>query len=191
MKNRHLPQALESPRLLIRVAAPGDGRVLNQAVAESLSELEPWLPWLHPVPTVEQSEITCRAAYARYLLDEDLMVLLFQRDTGDLVGCSGLHSIDWALCQFEIGYWARTRYSGHGYVTEAVRALADFALSRLAATRVYLRMDARNGRSARVAELAGFEWEGTIRNEQRDVSGELRDTKIYSRIPDRRSSHPA
>lgn len=191
MKIRHLPQALESERLLIRVAGPGDGKILNRAVAESLGELGPWLPWLHPIPTVEQSEITCRAAYARYLLDEDLMVLLLHRETGELVGCSGLHSIDWSLRQFEIGYWARTRYSGHGYVTEAVRVLADFALSKLAATRVYLRMDARNSRSARVAELAGFQWEGTIRNEQRDVSGEMRDTKIYSRIPDRPASQPA
>jgi len=68
-------------------------------------------------------------------------------------------------------------------VTEGVRALADHALDRLAATRVFLTTDDRNIASWRLAERAGFELEGILRNERRDLAGGLRDTRVYSRIP--------
>jgi hypothetical protein len=38
-----LPEKLESQRLLIRVAQPGDGLLFNEAILSSLPELAPWL----------------------------------------------------------------------------------------------------------------------------------------------------
>lgn len=178
-----LPAHVETDRLLIKVARPEDARVLNDAVLESLPQLAPWLSWVHPAPALDQSAIACRTAYARYLLNEELRVLLFLRATGELVGGSGLHHIDWALRHFEVGYWARTRFCGQGLITEAVNALASHALRELGASRVYLTTDARNIRSCRVAERAGFKHEGTLRNARRGLDGQLGDTRIYSRIP--------
>nr|WP_237171373.1 GNAT family protein [Pandoraea pulmonicola] len=155
---------------------------MNEAVAESAAELGAWLPWARPTPTLLESERACRAAYARYLLNEDLMVLFFLRDSGALIGGGGLHRIDWELRHFEIGYWGRTKYSGQGLITEAVAALASLALKDLAASRVYLTVDTRNTKSCRVAELAGFELEGVLRNERFDVFGRFRDTKVFSRL---------
>lgn len=183
--NHNFPERIESERLSIRVARAGDGRKMNEAILESLHELSPWLPWVFPAPSVEESELSCRNAYGRYLLNEDLMVLMFLRETGALVGGSGLHHPNWKLRQFEIGYWGRTRYSGHGLVTEGVRSLAEHALGALGATRVYLTTDVRNIRSWRLAERAGFELEGVLRNERLDQQQRLRDTKVYARVPAR------
>ena len=183
---KRLPERLESPRLLLRVAMPGDGRLLNEAVTESVDELAPWLPWVHPVPTIAQSESFCRSAWLNYQQDEDLVLLLFLRDSGEFVGASGLHQIDWPLRHFEIGYWLRSSFTGLGLAGEAVRALSDYTLQHLQANRVWLAMDARNTRSAAVAERAGFLREGTLRNERLDVRGRLRDTTVYSRVPARR-----
>lgn len=74
-----LPEQIESERLIIRVARPGDGKVLNEAIIESLDQLTPWLPWAIPTPTVAESEESCRRAYGRFHLNEDLMALLFLR----------------------------------------------------------------------------------------------------------------
>ena len=177
-----LPESLETPRLLIRVARPGDGPVFNQAVLESLPELSPWLGWVTPPPTVHESELNCRRAHARWLLNEDLMAFFFLRDGGTLVGGSGLHKADWKLRQFEVGYWARTRHAGSGLMTEGVKALADHALQRLGANRVFLTTDDRNVRSRRLAEHAGFQLEGVLRHERFDLAGRLRDTRVYARI---------
>lgn len=84
------------------------------------------------------------------------MMFLFLKETGALVGGSGLHRIDWSVPKFEIGYWCRTRFAGHGYITEAVRGLGAFAFDQLGARRVEILCDSRNHRCVRVAELAGI-----------------------------------
>ncbi len=178
-----LPEAIETERLLIRVARPGDGAMLSAAIHDSLPQLAPWLGWVSPPPTPDEAEQRCRKAYARYLLNEDLMVLLIRKADGELAGGSGLHGVNWALRQFEIGYWGRTRWRGQGLVTEGVRALAEHALAVLGATRVYLTMDERNVASWRLAERAGFQLEGTLRNERLDLQGRPRNTRVYARVP--------
>lgn len=178
-----LPEQLETERLLIRVARPGDGEVFNEAIIESLSHLAPWLAWVTPVPTVEESEEACRKAYRRFELNEDLMVFFFAKECGSLVGGSGLHDIDWALGHFEVGYWGRTRYGGRGMMTEGVRELSSHALYHLGASRVFLTTDERNTASWRLAERAGFELEGTMRNDRLNLEGSLRNTRVYSKIP--------
>ena len=178
-----LPEQIESERLLIRVARPGDGAMFQAAVAESHAELAPWLGWVTPVPTTAQSEANCRRAYARFLLNEDLMVFFIRKDDGRLVGGSGLHKANWALRQFEVGYWARSGCTGAGLITEGVRALAEHALGALRASRVFLTTDDANVRSWRLAERAGFELEGLLRNERLNLAGGLRHTRVYARVP--------
>ena len=175
-----LPESLHSERLLIRVARPGDGAMFNAAILESQADLAPWLGWVTPAPSVEKSEADCQAAHERFLRNEDLMAFFLTRDTGELVGGSGLHKANWTLRQFEVGYWGRTRFAGTGLMTEGVRALARHAMDALGANRVFLTTDERNLRSRRLAERAGFEYEGTLRKDRFDLDGRLRNTRVYA-----------
>ena len=84
--------------------------------------------------------------------------------------------------KFEIGYWCRTGYTGHGYITEAVKATTFLAIDTLGAGRVEIRCDPRNHMSARVAERAGFQLEATLHNNELGTDGSLRNTLIYSRL---------
>ena len=59
----------------------------------------------------------------------------------------------------------------------------DLAFAHLAARRVELRCDARNGPSRRVAERAGFVLEGRLRNAALDPSGTPRDDLVFALIP--------
>lgn len=177
-----LPEQILTPRLLIRVAKPGDGLVFNQAIVESCAQLKTWLGWVSPAPTLEESEFSCRRAYARFLLNEDLMVFFFERESGTLIGGSGLHNANWRLRQFEVGYWCRNGWRGTGLMTEGVRALSDYALLELQANRVYLTTDNKNIASWKLAERCGFTLEGILRNERLNLQGELRDTRVYARI---------
>ncbi|WAC20809.1 GNAT family protein [Luteolibacter sp. SL250] len=177
-----LPQQIETERLIIRTARPGDGAVFNAAIHASMERLAPWLVWVTPPPTVEESEESCRLAHGRFLRNEDLMALVFRKECGSLVGGSGLHDADWKAGKFEIGYWGHAAFSGCGYITEAVRALADHALEKLGANRVFLTTDDRNTASWKVAERAGFQLEGMLRNERLNPAGHLRDTRVYARV---------
>jgi RimJ/RimL family protein N-acetyltransferase len=180
---REVPTAFETARLIIRCPQPGDGAEMNTAVLESLEELRPWMPWAQTAPTVDESEASVRRGHARYLLREDLWLLLFLKGTQTLVGGSGLHRINWTVPKFEIGYWVRTRFAGQGYITEAVTGIADFAFATLGARRVEIRCDATNERSVAVARRAGFVLEGTLQCEARShETGRLRDTLVFARV---------
>ena len=79
-----LPETLHSGRLLIRVARPGDGAMLCEAIAESQADLAPWLGWVSRQPTLEEAESRCLAAHERFLRNEDLMAFFFTRNGGNL-----------------------------------------------------------------------------------------------------------
>ncbi|MEL7675288.1 MAG: GNAT family protein [Chloroflexota bacterium] len=179
---RDFPDRFETERLLIRAPRPGDGAAGNEAIRESEAELKPWMPWVHPLPSLEVTEQFYRQAAARWLTRESLPMILLRKEDGLFVGGSGLMCRDWSVPFFEIGYWVRTSLQRQGYITEAVRAQTRFAFDVLGARRVELRCDARNTRSAAVAERAGYALEGRLRHFVRDVEGKLADMLIYARL---------
>jgi RimJ/RimL family protein N-acetyltransferase len=177
------PSQFTTKRLLIRMPLPGDGTVVHNAITASREELKPWLPFAKEDQTVEQVEENIREAHAKFLLREDLRLLVFHRETGEFIASSGLHRIDWNVPKFEIGYWVDTRYAGKGFITEAVEGITRFAFDELNARRVEIRVDSRNIRSRAIPERLGYELEGILRNDNLAVDGfGVRDTCIYSVI---------
>jgi RimJ/RimL family protein N-acetyltransferase len=174
-----VPDHLETERLYLRVPKLGDGAIVNEAIRESFVKLHEWMAWAQAIPTIAESETFAREAAARFRSREEIPLLVFRKSDGILIGSSGLHAIEWSIPRFEIGYWLRTSMEGHGYMTEAVRGITQFAFERLEAVRVEIRCDARNRASAAVAERAGYTLEATLRRHARDMHGGLRDTLIY------------
>ncbi|MAT45103.1 MAG: GNAT family N-acetyltransferase [Anaerolineaceae bacterium] len=159
-----LPDQIETERLLIRVPRPGDGQAIFEAVKESHPRLKPWFPWAQKVSSREEYEIHMRKQHANFLLKTDMMLLLFLKETGKLIGSSGLHPRGWEVPKFEIGYWIRTGYEGKGYVIEAVEGITRFGFETVGAKRIMIRCDERNIRSQSVAKRAGYLYEGMFRN---------------------------
>jgi ribosomal-protein-serine acetyltransferase len=181
-----VPEQIDTERLLLRCARPGDGAAVHEAVSTSLDRLRPWMPWARAEASPEQTEVTVGRMRALFMSREDLALLMFERHPdggeGRYVGGTGLHRIDWTVPRFEIGYWCRTGYQGRGLAVEAVRALTRLAFDRLAAARVEIRMDDENLSSRRVAERAGYTLEGLLRCDSRGPAGQLRDTRVYARV---------
>lgn len=177
-----IPEQFETSRLLIRAPRWEDGAMVNEAILDSIEELRPWMAWAANNPTHEQSEIIARQGRVHFLERSDLRLYLIHKETGQFIGSSGLHRIDWQARKFEIGYWVRTPYSGQGYISEAVEGITNFAIGELQANRIEIRCDLRNARSIKVAERLSFTREGILRNDTCDVNGFLRDTVVFSKI---------
>ena len=60
----------------------------------------------------------------------------------------------------EIGYWIGVSYWGQGYVTEAARALIDYAFGELQHETLQAGARVSNPASRRVLEKCGFQWTG-------------------------------
>jgi RimJ/RimL family protein N-acetyltransferase len=176
------PDEFTTERLLIRKPMPGDGKAVYEAILASINEMKLWLPFAHRDQTEEDCEAVVREANAKFLTREDLRLHLFNKETGDFIGSSGLHRINWDIPKFEIGYWIDTRYSGKGYVTEAAKGITEFAFNTLKAKRVEIRCDPKNLRSRGIPERLGFKLEGILKNEGLSADGkEIRDTCIFAK----------
>lgn len=176
------PDSFDTERLTIRAPRYADAQEIVTAVNESLAELRPWMPWAKDPAEVEASEARLRAAMAKWITREDLLVHVYLKGTSTFVVGSGLHRINWHARCFEIGYWCRTPYAGRGYVTEAVNALTAFAFGPLQANRVEIRCDTRNMKSVAVAKRCGFLQEAILRHDDLGVDGGLRSTFVFSKI---------
>ena len=176
------PDSFETERLIVRAPRAGDGQVVNDAVRESYENLKPWMPWAKTLQEVEQTEENVRRGAVRWILREDLWMLLFRKSDGLYVGGSGLHRIDWSVPSFEIGYWVRKSLEGQGYISEAVAGITNFGFGVIGGERIEIRCDTRNIRSANVAKRAGYSLEATIRHDGWANDGTLQDTHIFGMI---------
>ena len=178
-----LPHEFETEHLLIRAPKPGDGAVVHAATVETLEDLRRFpssMRWAMDLPTVERAESFCRRSAALWLLRADLPMLLFLKTDGEFVGGAGLHRFDWAERRFEVGWWCRKRYQRQGFITEAVRAVIEYAFAHLGARRVFALGDDANTASWRVCERVGMAYEGTMRSERADPDGTRRDMRLYA-----------
>ncbi len=178
-----VPEALDTPRLLLRAPRLTDVPEVYAAVRESLAELSPFMTWATPEYSLLGCRTNTRAAIDLFRTGEGLRYHFFDRTTGVFVGNASFHHIDWGVPKLELGYWLRTSRTGEGLMLEGVRALAEMARQELGAARLEIRCDDRNLKSARVAEGCGFVLEGVMRHESRDPQGQLRDTRLYARVP--------
>jgi RimJ/RimL family protein N-acetyltransferase len=174
---------LAGERVLVRPYRVEDAEALRDAVEESREHIRAWLPFADAHQTIEETRDWITHTIAQWLLRENMGTGVFLREDGAFLGGLGLHIRSWEIGFFEIGYWLRASAEGHGYMREAVSLLIEFAARDLLASRLEIRCDARNARSAAVAERLGFKREGHIRNGLHAPTGGMRDTLIFGLIP--------
>ena len=110
------------------------------------------------------------------------LILAVETADGRLAGSTGVHfKTDVNRRSAEVGYWLGKEFWGRGLATEAVRALADYALATYDLTRLYALVFAWNPASARVLEKAGFTLEARLRDAI-TKDGETIDGLLYARL---------
>ena len=82
----------------------------------------------------------------------------------------------------EVGFALGTRFWGHGYTAEALRAVCQAAFEDPRIARVQAHCDEENRQSSRVMEKAGMQYEGRLRSygSLPNRSNVPRDCVIYS-----------
>lgn len=176
-----LPETIETERLVIRPCMPGDGKDVYESIQRSKEDFKPWMSFANQEQTLEEVEAGVRESYAKYILREDIRLHIYLKATNEFIGSTGLHSIDWKVRVFEIGYWCDSAHTGKGYITESTKALIKFAQSTLEANRIEIRVDSTNMKSRAIPEKLGFTLDGILKNETLSAdTAELRDICLYS-----------
>ena len=104
--------------------------------------------------------------------------------TGTLLGSVSVHSIDGYQAGAQVGYWTAPDARGRGVASVALDAACRWVFGALSVERVELCHAVENPASGRVAEKAGFTYEGHLRRSYRYGDGVKRDELIWSRLAD-------
>jgi len=99
---------------------------------------------------------------------------------GRLAGAIGLRNLD-APAEVSVGYYLAAFACGHGVMHASLRALTRVAFADLGIERIEIVAALGNYESRRVAERAGFVYEG-ISRARVIARGLLHDAAVYSRI---------
>ncbi|MGY1741526.1 MULTISPECIES: GNAT family N-acetyltransferase [unclassified Blastococcus] len=106
--------------------------------------------------------------------------------TGTLLGSVGLHAVDPVEGQAMVGYWTVPAARGRGVAARAVDAACRELFARTPVDRIELCHAVGNPASGRVAEKAGFTWEGRLRRSHRYGGGIKLDQFLWARLADDR-----
>lgn len=116
-----------------------------------------------------------------------LVVML--KTTQQLIGNCGIRMESAGAHQGDLGYELSPDHWGHGYATEAARAVINFGFSQLGLHRIWSWCIAENIASWRVLEKLGMRLEGRLR-ENECFKGRYWDTLIYGMLKSEWSINP-
>ncbi|GAA3301982.1 GNAT family N-acetyltransferase [Streptomyces cinereospinus] len=106
--------------------------------------------------TREAAGMTAKAYEAGVHRPEFGLFVLVRHEDGRAVGGMGFHGVPDEEGRAEVGYDLTEAARGRGYATEALRALAAWALAREDVRTLFATVDRDNTPSQRVVERAGF-----------------------------------
>ena len=153
---------LRTERLLLRPFRKED--LDRLADWQSRPEVARFLYWEPRSREEAEAALAKRFGEANLERDDDVLALAVERrEDGLLLGDTSIWLRSVEHRQVEIGYVFHPDAGGHGYATEAARALIDFAFKHLNAHRVFARTDARNSASAALLTRLGMRQEAHFR----------------------------
>jgi RimJ/RimL family protein N-acetyltransferase len=150
-----MPLPLETERLVIRPYREDDATALHEVFGSP--EVMKWTPSLPSKDVAETAQRLARtmAFTARQPPGMGLWALE-TKDTSEFLGQVGLFPVEGKGPDVEVAYELAPRVWGHGYATEAARALVDYGFRELGLRRVVALILPDNARSRNVASKCGM-----------------------------------
>ncbi|HEY2982014.1 MAG TPA: GNAT family N-acetyltransferase [Anaerolineales bacterium] len=171
------PERFDTPRLILRKPRVDDAPAIFEAYAQD-PEVTRHLTW-RPHRDLQETYAIIGRIIDSWTVGETYSFAITLKHAEALVGMLAMHMEGSAI---GLGYVLARTHWGNGYMTEAVRAVVDWALNQPDIFRVFATCGVENLASARVMEKAGMVREGLLRRHivHPNVSDEPVDSFIYA-----------
>ncbi|MDX8046150.1 GNAT family N-acetyltransferase [Gracilibacillus sp. S3-1-1] len=163
-------KTIETNRLLLRLFNETDApEVAMLCNNYNLYKNTLYLPYPY---SIEDALVWIKHHLDNFNDDKYFEFAITDKTTGKLYGAIALSNHQ----QFnngEIAYWIGEEYWGHGYATEAAKAILEFGFVEKGYNKVFARYFHSNPASGRVIEKIGMKKEGTLREHVKKDGGYL------------------
>ena len=173
------PEILTTERLILRRPQLSDAAAVFEEYAQD-SEVTRYLIW-RPHKEIKETYEFLVGCLARWESGEELSWGITRKGEDRVIGMVACRIRGHAA---DIGYALARSYWNRGYITEAVRAVVEWAAGLEPVFRVWAVCDTDNTASARVLEKVGMTREGVLRRWiiHPNITLEPRDCFVYSRV---------
>jgi RimJ/RimL family protein N-acetyltransferase len=164
---------------------------LHGLLPEQLRSDAPYYSWLDDLSLdtfgersdFPNSPARMESYYSKACANEGLVLMgIFDNATNRHVGNITLQQLDWVHRRGFIGYLVGDKeFTGKGVAPEACLMMMYYAFNKLNLDRIWTTVAAKHSASLRVAEKAGFQVEGRLREHQMR-NGERRDMVIFGSL---------
>ncbi|SNT65101.1 Protein N-acetyltransferase, RimJ/RimL family [Asanoa hainanensis] len=168
---------VSTPRVHVRQLADEDAKPVTEIFADK--QTQRWLPFPRDFGQIDGTAWCTEMAQERRDSGAGDHYGIVRREDDRLVGCLWTKRTDWGAKVTEISYAIAPEARGFGIAPEAVDALAIALILEHGFQRIELRVAPGNTASRRVAEKAGFTYEGLLRNAGHVHSGRV-DLEVWS-----------
>jgi len=179
------PVAIKSAELRLQALRFRDRSAWNQVRFENRDWLAPWeatIPIISGENAIDPTQLPSFFAMVRAINHDARAGRVFSFaiwHERNLIGQISLGGVIYgALRGGHIGYWIDKNYANRGFTTQAVEALTNFAFEQLSLHRIEINIRPENASSRRVAEKAGYVFEGE-RPRYLHIGGSWRDHLVF------------
>lgn len=142
--------------------------------------LKPYFPvTLEQNLTPDLSKFFVEKKVKQFELKEEFLFTLKVTESKELIGLVYLKKLDWTKKQGELAYCIGYQYEGKGFISEAIRALSEYAFKELKIKTLQIIVHETNNASIKVAKKCGFIWKETLINEFTPKGGQPINMELY------------
>ena len=171
-------KCIETERLLLTPWTLSDEDVAGCYEMAKDPEVGPNAGW-KPHESLEESRMIIETIFMPF----DTWAI-HEKESGKIIGSIGLETDKRraGVNSREVGYWLGKNYWRRGYMTEAAKAVIDFAFEEFGCVVLSICTGPHNKRSQSIIKKCGFRFEGIQRKGYHILDGTDRDNLVFSML---------
>ena len=180
MEKFKLKEVITASRIVLLKRDHEHDAEMWEALEESRAEIREYLFWVDGTKSYSDVVKTTDMFAKQWEEDKEWAYDIYEINTHKLLGCIGVHNINFLNQSAEIGYWLRTSETKKGYMKEAVLAI-EKELFEQGMHRVVICSDVNNTNSSAVALRSGYKLESIAKEAIYHYTG-LHDFATYVKL---------
>ena len=183
MSKYNFPETFITDRFILEAVTPFHAEEAYEVIDRCRGYLSEWLPWLSDDYTQDNTESFYEIQQQNFEDEDAFHFMIIDKESDAVIGSIGIDIKD--NFAGAIGYWLDQDQQGKGIIAECIQTLIEFSLEEANLIRLDIYTELENIKSQKVAEKAGFVFEGMRYSQMVDMRSDIIDAVRYTLLADK------